>query len=167
MTRLANNEKSQLSRTFFKEIIYIVTKRGALILWLRYLRCPVPSSATHQEGSVTPNHPVPVGSSVGWAQRTKYVRWKWARKRGLGSSPELLITALSLYHLPTCLMCRRDLKTDNFRGCQFPQSKCKEKSVGHLVSSRPSAPSGKTGAFSSSSASELSQLSDSSSKSAK
>lgn len=64
-------------------------------------------------------------------------------------------------------MCRRDLNTDNFRGCQFPQSKCKEKSVGHLVSSCPSAPSGKTGAFSSSSASELSQLSDSSSKSAR
>lgn len=68
---------------------------------------------------------------------------------------------------PTCLMCRRDLKTDSFRGCQFPQSESKEDSAGHLVSSRPSAPSGTTGAFSSSSASELSQLSDSSSKSAR
>lgn len=63
-------------------------------------------------------------------------------------------------------MCRRDLKTDSFRGCQFPQSESREESVGRLVSSRPSAPSGKTGVFSSS-ASELSQLSDSSSKSAR
>lgn len=62
-------------------------------------------------------------------------------------------------------MCRRDLNTDSFRGCQFPQSDNKDESVRHLLSSRPSVLSGNTGAFSSSSASELSQLSDSSSKS--
>lgn len=59
-------------------------------------------------------------------------------------------------------MCRRDLKTESFRGCQFPQSESKDESAGHLVGSRPSAPS-----FSSSPASELPQLSDSSSKSAR
>ena len=68
---------------------------------------------------------------------------------------------------PPCLMCRSDLNTESFRGCQAPQSESKEDSAGHLVSSRPSAPSGRAGPFSSSSASELSQLSDSSSNSAK
>lgn len=68
---------------------------------------------------------------------------------------------------PTCLMCRSDLNTESFRGCQAPQSESKEDSAGHLVSSRPSAPSGRAGPFSSSSASELSQLSDSSSNSAR
>lgn len=68
---------------------------------------------------------------------------------------------------PTCLMCRSDLNTESFRGCQAPQSESKEDSAGHLVSSRTSAPSDKAGPFSSSSASELSQLSDSSSNSAR
>lgn len=77
---------------------------------------------------------------------------------------ELQVTGLYPL-LPTCLMCRRDLKMDSFRDCQFPQSASKEESVGHLASSCPSAPSGETGAFSSSSALELSQLSDSSSRS--
>lgn len=62
-------------------------------------------------------------------------------------------------------MCRRDLKTEGFGGCQLPQAERKDDSAGQLVSSRPSAPSGTAAAFSSSSASELSQLSDSSSKS--
>lgn len=67
--------------------------------------------------------------------------------------------------LLTCLMCRRDLKTESFGGCQLPQAERKDDSAGQGGSSRPSAPSGVTAAFSSSSASELSQLSDSSSKS--
>lgn len=138
------------------------------MLQLRHPRRPLASSATHQEGSWLllthqplrgVEHDGPQGHSAGGRQ---------AGRRGLGSFP--VSDWGSTHPPPTCLMCRRDLKTDSFRGCQFPQfpqSASKDESVGHLFSSRPSAPSGNTGAFSSSSASELSQLSDSSSNSAR
>lgn len=130
---------------------YCVTKRMLLLLRRVDILCALNHTLTWK----FPVSPLPTNGEAAQTPRTDWCPAGWPGLFSVSTTPPLL----------TCLMCRRDLKTESFGGCQFPQAERKDDSVGQLANPRPSAPSGVTEAFSSSSASELSQLSDSSSKS--
>lgn len=154
-TRFKTQEKPTAG-TFFKDTPSILTE---------------PRAQTPQMPTVIYSHPLRrflVTPEYG-SLKDKVCRVEMSQKQRQGLRSQCLTPLSPPPPLPppTCLMCRSDLNTESFRGCQAPQSESKEDSAGHLVSSRPSAPSGRAGPFSSSSASELSQLSDSSSNSAK